>query len=173
MTRRVTAPTPLTPPGGHVPRYRDRIFDVRPHDPCRSFTKAAATSRCPKCGAVHDRKRWRWGTAPKDALERLCPACRRIEQNLPAGVLTLDGAFIEPHKNELIHTARNEAQHEVAEHPLHRIMQIAEHDGVLEISTTDVHLPQRIGEALKRSHDGDLTLRYGPDEYSVRVRWHR
>ena len=173
MTRRTGAPSPDTPPGGHVARYRDRIFDVRPRDPHRVCEKHALPTRCPQCGAVYERKRWRWGSPPEGVQVKLCPACRRVEQKLPAGVLTLDGAFIAQHKDELIRTARNEAQHEVAEHPMHRIMRIDEHDGMLEIETTDVHLPQRIGEALKRAHDGELTMRYGRDEYSVRVRWHR
>ena len=58
-------------------------------------------------------------------------------------------------------------------HPLNRIMQIDEHDGRIEISTTDIHLPQRIGKALKRAHHSELSVQYGKDEYSVRVRWHR
>jgi hypothetical protein len=52
-------------------------------------------------------------------------------------------------------------------------MQIDEHDGRIEISTTDIHLPQRLGEALKRAHHGELAVQYGKDEYSVRLRWHR
>ena len=57
MTRRTVAPSPVTPPGGHVSRYRDRIFDVRPHDPYRVPEKYAVPRRCPQCGAVYERKR--------------------------------------------------------------------------------------------------------------------
>ncbi len=41
------------------------------------------------------------------------------------------------------------------------------------VTTTDVHLPQRIGEALKARHDGELDIRYAPDEYAVTVGWKR
>jgi hypothetical protein len=41
------------------------------------------------------------------------------------------------------------------------------------ITTTDIHLPQRIGEAVRRACHGDLQVRYGSDEYSVRVHWRR
>jgi len=39
------------------------------------------------------------------------------------------------------------------------------------ITTTDVHLPRRIGEAVHRAYRGDLDVKYSPDEYTVRVNW--
>ena len=47
-----------------------------------------------------------------------------------------------------------------------------EHSRIV-ITTTDVHLPRRIGEALKDAHQGELDVRFGDNEYSVRVVWHR
>jgi hypothetical protein len=41
------------------------------------------------------------------------------------------------------------------------------------VTTTDIHLPQRIGEALRSAYQGDLDVAYGKDEYSVRVDWRR
>jgi hypothetical protein len=172
MTRRTPVPTPQTPPG-HLQRYRDRIFDDKRHDPYEPPGKYAEPTRCPKCGAVYARGRWRSGGAPPRSHTALCPACRRTQEKLPAGVLTLEGPFVAEHKDALIRIARNEASHESAEHPMHRIMSIDERNGRIEISTTDIHLPQRIGEALERAHRGDLAIRYASDEYNVRVRWHR
>jgi hypothetical protein len=43
----------------------------------------------------------------------------------------------------------------------------------LIISTTDTHLPQRIGEALKHAYHGELELHYDQDEQFVRVTWTR
>jgi hypothetical protein len=85
----------------------------------------------------------------------------------------LDGPFAAAHAAELIRIARNAAERERADHPMHRIMHIEERDGRIEIATTDIHLPQRIGEAVRRAHDGDLRVRYARDEYSVRAHWHR
>jgi hypothetical protein len=45
--------------------------------------------------------------------------------------------------------------------------------GALEISTTDLHLARRIGEALCSAYRGRLEVRYSPDEYRVRVNWSR
>ena len=52
-------------------------------------------------------------------------------------------------------------------------MLLDEPDGKLEVSTTDIHLPQRIGEKLKSAFHGKLTIRYGKDEYAVHLHWHR
>lgn len=106
-------------------------------------------------------------------IAAVCPAWRRTRDKLPAGSLILEGPFVAAHGTELIRIAHNEAEHERLEHPLNRIMQIDEHEGRIEISTTDIHLPQRIGEALKRAHHGKLTMQYGKDAYSVRLHWQR
>jgi hypothetical protein len=45
-------------------------------------------------------------------------------------------------------------------------------EGVV-ISTTDTHLPRRIGEALKHAYLGELELHYDQDEQFVRVTWTR
>ncbi len=41
------------------------------------------------------------------------------------------------------------------------------------VSTTDIHLPRRIGEALKRAYDGMLELDYDEDGYFLRASWTR
>ena len=41
------------------------------------------------------------------------------------------------------------------------------------MTTTDIHLPQRIGTALKRAYHGDLDVTYAKDQWSVRARWRR
>ena len=172
MTRRTPLPSPLTPPG-HVVRYRSRIFDDKRHDPYQPSGKFAEPTRCTECGAVHERGRWKWAPAPEGAHEALCPACQRVRDRQPAGKLTLGGCYNAEERAELIRIARNEADREGREHPMHRIMAIDERDGQVEITTTDIHLPQRIGEALKRAHRGELHVHYGDDEYSVHARWHR
>jgi hypothetical protein len=39
------------------------------------------------------------------------------------------------------------------------------------ISTTDIHLPKRIGEALHRAYKGELELNYEKQNCFVRVNW--
>ena len=60
---------------------------------------------------------------------------------------------------------------EKQEHPLARIMKIEDRPEGLVLSTTDTHLPRRIGEALKHAHHGELTVHYEKDEEFVRITW--
>lgn len=172
MTRRTPSPAPQRS-AGQAGRYRDRIFDDKRHDPYQANGKTAGAVFCPDCGVVYADGRWRWGSAPEGAHAGVCPACRRARDKLPAGHLVLDGPFVPAHRAELLRIAHNEAEHERSEHPMHRIMHIDEQDDHVEISTTDIHLPQRIGAALKRACHGALQVQYGSDEYSVRVHWRR
>ena len=81
--------------------------------------------------------------------------------------------FFNAHRTELLQLARNAVESERAEHPLHRIMEVADTAAGAEISTCDIHSARRIGEALKSAYDGELDMRFGEDEYSVRVHWTR
>ena len=154
-------------------RYRDRILDAKRHDPYQAAEKYAEPTRCGGCEAVFERGRWRWGSTPQGGHVALCPACQRIRDRLPAGELILEGTFLSAHRAELVRLLLNEAKHEGEEHPLHRIMQLDEGTDRVRVSTTDIHLPQRLGEALKRAYDGKLELHFGHDEYTVRVSWRR
>ena len=169
---RKSIPSPNTPPG-HLKRFGARILDDARHDPYQPTGKLAEPTRCGTCGAVYHRGRWQWIEAAKEASSSDCPACRRTHDRVPAGRLTLDGAYVGPHRAELVALARHQAEQERSEHPLHRIMDVAEHADRVEITTTDIHLPRRIGEALKRAHDGELRIDYGKDSYEVRVHWQR
>ena len=68
---------------------------------------------------------------------------------MPAGWLTLEGPYVARHQDELLGIARHEAEAERPEHPMHRIMDIESRTNAIEIATTDIHLPRRIGEALR------------------------
>lgn len=172
MTRRTpnSAPAGLSTQTRHRP---DRIYDDERHDPYQTNGKHAGIVRCSDCGLVYETGRWHRGPAPEGAGTARCPACRRIRDRLPAGELLLDGPFVAAHREELLRIARNEAGHEESEHPLHRIMHVDERDDSIVIATTDIHLPQRIGESVRRACRGELEVRYGSNEYSVRVHWRR
>jgi NMD protein affecting ribosome stability and mRNA decay len=172
MTRRHSTPTPDTPPGS-VTRDRDRVFDDVRHDPYQAKGKYREPTVCSTCRAVFHRGRWAWGEAPAQAHHAVCPACARIRDHLPAGVVTLSGAFFNAHRVELLQLAHNTVERERSGHPLHRIMNVAETAAETVITTCDVHSARRIGEALRNAYDGDLDMRFGEDEYSVRVNWKR
>ncbi len=172
MTQRTPTPAPQTG-AGQIGMHTQAMFDDQSHDPYQRARKYSEPTRCDGCGAVYHGGRWQWGDAPAGAHAETCPACRRIHDKLPAGVLVLDGPYVATHGDELIAIARNMAERERPEHALNRIMQIEAHGDRIEISTTDIHLPQRIGKALTNAHDGELDVKYAKDEYSVRLHWHR
>lgn len=156
------------------PTRRDRMIRERVHDPYAMRQKPAEDSLCPTCGSVYRGGRWTWAEAPSDpAKSLLCPACHRISDGYPAGTVVLSGGFLAEHRTEIVNLARNVEENEKGEHPLHRIMSIKDVDGGLEILTTDIHLPRRIGEAIHRAYEGKMELKYVRDEYAIRVAWVR
>jgi hypothetical protein len=172
MTRRTTVRTPDTPPGG-VARRNQRIFDDQRVDPYQARGKYHEPTVCTDCGAVFRRGRWAHGAAPDGAHRDRCPACRRVRDKLPAGRLTLEGPFYAAHRGELLRLVRHEAESERSEHPMNRIMELAEDSERAVVTTTDIHTPHRIGNALERAYQGELDMRYGDDEYSIQVSWRR
>lgn len=161
--------------GHDIPRQprRDRLIRERVHDPYKTRLKLPEPTVCPQCGAVFHKGRWSWAPRPEDGHEELCQACHRIDDRCPAGELTIDGAFVGRHKDEIVHLARHQEEQEKAEHPLHRIMGIEDRDGALVVRTTDIHLPRRIGEALRHAYHGELDFHYEQEEYFIRVHWTR
>ena len=114
-----------------------------------------------------------WGPPPAGAKEELCQACHRTNEKFPAGIVTLSGAFLATKRPEILQLARHQEAVEKKEHPMNRIMDVEEGPDRIVISTTDIHLPRRIGETLKRAFRGQLDLAYEEDGYFVRVGWHR
>lgn len=157
------------------PRRMDRRIAEHVHDPYKTRLKLPEPTVCPDCGAVYHEGRWRWPSAPPpdDAHRETCQACHRIHDKYPAGWVTMAGDFARAHRDEIIHLARHNEEAEKAEHPLHRIMDISEADGGLEITTTDIHLPRRIGEALRHAFHGALEFHYDEETYRLRVHWTR
>jgi hypothetical protein len=140
-------------------------------DPYLSRHKPPEPASCPRCGAHFDKGRWQWGWAPEGALPHLCPACRRIEDGLPGGVVTLHDVP-QRLRDQIIGLVRNEESAENAEHPLNRIIAVDDAGDSVVIRTTDIHLPRRLGEAMKRAYHGTLDLHFDDDGYFVRVDWH-
>jgi hypothetical protein len=143
-------------------------------DPYKAAGKTHEPTVCPQCGAVYQHGRWHWAARPEGADAALCQACHRINDHYPAGIVTLTGSFVAAQRDEIIRLARHQEQAEKPEHPMNRIMSIAdEAPDRLVISTTDIHLPRRIGEAVTRAYKGALSEHFDEGGYFVRVNWHR
>lgn len=143
------------------------------HDPYQERHKPREPAACPDCGAVFHQGRWQWSPPPAEAVAHLCPACRRTREKIPAGVVTLEGEFLRAHRGEILPLVRNQEIAEKQDHPLQRIMEIVEGDGTMTVTTTDLHLARRIGDAVHHAYQGTLDIKYAPDEYLVRILWRR
>lgn len=144
------------------------------HDPYKARHKLTSPAVCPQCDAVFLDGRWQWlEEVPKDAEEELCPACRRSKDKFPAGEISLSGPFFQAHRAEVLALIRHTQEDENVEHPLSRIIDIVDSGDLALVTTTDIHLPRRIGHALEHAYKGDLDVHYNEEEYFVRVHWHR
>lgn len=151
----------------------DRLIQERVHDPYKSKSKLPEPTVCPQCHAVYHEGRWTWMARPARSHEELCPACHRIRDKYPAGFLTLKGEFLKAHQEEILNLARNEEEEEKAEHPLQRIMAIEQEGEAIVLTTTDMHLVRRIGEALHHAYHGELEVHYIEEGSILRVSWQR
>jgi hypothetical protein len=139
------------------PRRRDRLLRERIHDPYKTRLKVPEPTGCPQWGAVFHEGRWRWAPPPEGAHGEVWQACRRINNRYPAGEVKIGGGFAARHRQEIVLLARHQE--------LHRIMSIDDEDGSLMVRTTDIHLPRRIGEALRHAYHGDLEFHYDEEVY--------
>lgn len=129
-----------------------------------------------KCGAVFSNKRWHFaerGTTPHGEQQVVCPACRRIADRNPAGIVSLKGSFFATHKAEIDNLIKNTAEAAVMKNPLGRIMDISSGKDDLTITTTDVKLAQKIGREVFKSHGGELQFTWSHAESPVRIFWSR
>ncbi|MGH0031443.1 MAG: BCAM0308 family protein [Myxococcota bacterium] len=152
---------------------RDRLIGKGNAEPYRSERKLPDPTTCADCGALYRNGRWVWGDAPEDAHRALCPACHRIRDAYPAGVLTISGSFIEAHRAEILGLARNVESREKGDHPLKRIMAVRSDEAAVTIETTEAGLARNIGDALHRAYEGDLDYTYGEGGDLLRVTWKR
>ena len=159
---------------GEQPKRRDRLIKERVHDPYKTRLKLPDPTVCPQCGAAWKSGRWQWAEMrPDGANEELCQACLRINDKYPAGELILSGNFLSAHREEITHLVRNTESAEKSEHPLHRIMAIEEQDDKTIVTTTDIHLPRRIGQAIHNAYEGEFEFKYDDEGYFIRVTWCR
>lgn len=157
----------------HTERH-DRFLKEHIHDPYKLRAKLGDPLVCGRCGAVYHKGRWQWRKRrPEDAEEETCPACRRIADDCPAGFLRIEGLFAEDHREEILALLRHVAEIEASEHPLNRMMTIAPHECGMTVTTTEIHLARRLGEALHHAYHGELSFHYEPGEYLLRLRWAR
>lgn len=152
---------------------RDRLIREHEHDTYKLRAKPHEPTACNECGAVYHKGRWQWLAAPAGAHRALCPACHRIHDRYPGGYLTLGGPFLQQHRDEILHLARNVEAREKAEHPLRRIMALDAQDDDVMITTTDMQMARAIGDAVHHAYHGELDYQYTDEANILRVSWRR
>ena len=153
---------------------RDRMIQDDRHDPYKARGKPPEPSACPECHAVFHEGRWQWARPAEEAQKVLCPACQRIADDMPAGILTLSGSFHRDHRKEILGVIRHAEEREAKQHPLKRIMQITESGDEMEITTCEASLARSIGEAIHHAYKGgELDYHYPEGSGVLRVHWKR
>ena len=144
------------------------------HDPYHARAKPAEPAWCPVCGAVFEQGRWHWKERlSSNASQLLCAACQRTHDDMPAGIVQIEGDYAKAHRDELLAMLRHRAEHARSEHPLQRIMAIRESTDGLQVRTTDLHLAHQLAQALQQTHHGELQLHYSDAQVRLRARWKR
>jgi len=164
-------------PGGYKPSYKKKTITTGPY----KARGGSAVSVCGSCRAVYRNKRWyaEAGTGGTAAVARgveltVCPACLKIRDDFPGGIVTLKGDYVLAHKQDIMHLVRNEEERARGFNPLERIMAFKENGyGSLVITTTNEKLAQRLGRALKKAFHGDVSYHWSHDDKLVRVEWVR
>jgi NMD protein affecting ribosome stability and mRNA decay len=153
----------------------------RETDPYIPRKSAAAVGACPKCHAIRRNKRWYLDEKAYASLTRKrgaavperCPACRKIADGFPSGVVLLRGGYLREHQDEILKLVRNEEKRAMGFNPLERIMSVKEEEGRLEIATTDEKLAQRIGREVRKACRGVVKYKWSEDSKLLRVNWVR
>mgnify|MGYP001821816295 FL=1 len=153
---------------------RDRQLKEEVHDVYKQSGQLKGPARCPECSAVYHKGRWSWTAQADDEANKIvCASCRRIADNYPAGEVSLEGAFVTRHKDEILNLMRNIEVAENREHPMNRIIDIRQAHNQLLVTTTDVHLPRRIGKAVQKAWEGSLDVHFDKGGYFTRITWCR
>ena len=162
-----------THPAASKPRTEPARTKPGAGDPYAPKRKLSEPAVCRTCGLEYRRGRWIRPRGASQAKPVLCPACQRVADRYPAGVVRLSGPDLREHRQEIESLIRHVEQREQRSHPLKRGMAIRAVRGGLEVTTTDAKLAQGIGAALRRAHQGELETDRTTVEAVTRVRWSR
>lgn len=136
---------------------------------------------CGGCRAVYRNKRWYADEELSNAVrndagaaQMICPACLKIRDNFPGGIITLKGEYVLAHKQDILNLIKNEEERARGFNPLERVMSIKENGyGSVIVSTTNEKLAQRLGRAIKKAFHGEVAYHWSHDNKLVRVEWVR
>jgi len=158
--------------------YKKKSATTDPYLPRGGSRKISV---CGGCRSVYMNKRWYAAGVVDDtaltnpeAARIVCPACLKIRDDFPGGIVTLKGDYVLPHKQALMHLIKNEEERARGLNPLERVMSVKESGyGSLVIQTTNERLAQRLGRAIKKAFRGEVAYHWSHDNKLARVDWER
>ncbi|WP_275630394.1 BCAM0308 family protein [Pseudomonas sp. 273] len=155
--------------------HKDKLFKPDRPDAYAEAHRPRGLAQCPRCGAKYHAGQWTWHLdLPAQSVEAfVCPACRRVDDQAPAGQVRVSGNFLKAHEDEIIRLMRNEEERAKHDHALERLITIVRDGEELLATTTGTHLVNRIGHALEAAYDGQSSYRHSDSEYYLSVDWHR
>jgi NMD protein affecting ribosome stability and mRNA decay len=149
-------------------------------DPYLTDAPPDEVSICKECRSVYANGRWELESQAnrdlenaKHVSETLCPACRKIRDRMPGGVVTLSGSFLKNHEDEIVNLVNHENQSAMEINPLERIMDIQKRDSEITVLTTNEKLAQRIGRSVFKAYSGEVEYKWSKGTKLARVNWHR
>ena len=135
---------------------------------------------CTKCHSVLQKKRWTINdelyikkASMKGTVKVHCPACKKMKDRFPGGILKLGGNFLREHRDEIMKLVKNEEQRARGFNPLERIIGVSDIESGIEITTTNEKLAQRLGKSLQRSFQGKVVYKWSSGTKLLRAEWNR
>lgn len=148
-------------------------------DPYLDGLRPGEMALCKDCGAVYRDRRWEVPNQKAaqikghTSVETVCPACQKMRDRMPGGILTLSGGFLREHFEEIVNLLRREGEKAMQINPLGRIMDLQSTDDGIVVETTNEKLAQRLGRALNKAYAGEIEYKWSEDNKLARVNWHR
>ncbi len=147
-------------------------------DPYAMLKAPKGPSICSKCQAIYANKRWhlddeeaRRLAASPATHKMVCPACQKIQDDYPEGIVTLKWSDLREHEAEIRGLVGNVEARALSVNPLERVMKIVRRRKDLEVQTTNDRLAQRIGRELVRAYKGRVTYHWAHRDMLARVSW--
>ncbi|MEO0270325.1 MAG: BCAM0308 family protein [candidate division WOR-3 bacterium] len=154
---------------------RSYIYKLK--DPYMDKNLYVDPTTCPTCGLLYHKKRWinnpellkELKGNHKEIQQKECPACRKIRDKYPLGIVEIFGDFVEQ-KNEEIHSRiKHIAAEEFTHNPLERIMIVKNEKNRIIIETTTEHLAEKIGKKIAKTFNKKVKISFSDTEKFVRV----
>ena len=149
-------------------------------DPYSLKVSNSEVALCRKCHATYQNRKWHLKKEFYDKLAGLkntkivlCPACRKIKDNFPGGIVKLKGDFLQEHETEIMNLIRNEEIRAMGFNPLERIIEILHTREGIEVKTTNEKLAQRITRRVERAYQGKVEYKWSNGTKLLRAEWIR